>query len=192
MVRRSCTILNIVTLKRAAFTVNPLHAHASIGSLSNSEGVSLQQAEEVQLQPRAPKAGGFSQTLPTSSPTDPIKVTLHDCLACSGCVTTAETILLEHQSVDELLSKLADPAVHVVMSISPQSRASLGLYHGLSTTQVGHGSSVHLCVPFVLKSDQKREGRIGRSEDKGRGEEGRRDTGVWKRTGKLGGYCRRK
>eukprot|EP00884_Botryococcus_braunii_P022512 jgi/Botrbrau1/8945/Bobra.0148s0058.1 len=66
----------------------------------------------------------------------PIKVTLHDCLACSGCVTTAETILLEHQSVDELMSKLTDPAVHVVMSISPQSRASLGMYHGISTTQV--------------------------------------------------------
>lgn len=29
---------------------------------------------------------------------DPVKVSLHDCLACSGCITTAETIMLEQQS----------------------------------------------------------------------------------------------
>lgn len=27
-----------------------------------------------------------------------MQVTLHDCLACSGCITSAETILLQHQS----------------------------------------------------------------------------------------------
>ncbi len=85
---------------------------------------------------KRPQAGGFSQTLPTASPADPIKVSLHDCLACSGCVTSAETVLLEHQSVDELVAKLGDPGVTVVVSVSPQSRASLGLYHGLTTTQV--------------------------------------------------------
>lgn len=84
--------------------------------------------------------------MPTSSPTDPIKVTLHDCLACSGCVTSAETVLLEHQSVEELLAKLRDPDTHVVVSISPQSRASLGLYHGLSTTQVGPASAKTLVL----------------------------------------------
>ena len=30
--------------------------------------------------------------------TDPVKVSLHDCLACSGCITTAETVMLEQQS----------------------------------------------------------------------------------------------
>ena len=35
-----------------------------------------------------------------------VKVTLQDCLACSGCVTSAETVLLEHQSVAELRNKL--------------------------------------------------------------------------------------
>jgi len=29
---------------------------------------------------------------------DPVKVSLHDCLACSGCITTAETVMLEQQS----------------------------------------------------------------------------------------------
>lgn len=30
-------------------------------------------------------------------------ITLSDCLACSGCVTSAETVLIQQQSVDELL-----------------------------------------------------------------------------------------
>ena len=33
-------------------------------------------------------------------------VSLNDCLACSGCVTSAETVLLEHQSGAELLARL--------------------------------------------------------------------------------------
>ena len=53
------------------------------------------------------------------------QVTLHDCLACSGCITSAETVLLQHQSTDEFLSKLRDPSITVVVSIAPQSRAAL-------------------------------------------------------------------
>ena len=34
----------------------------------------------------------------TAVSTDPVKVSLHDCLACSGCITTAETVMLEQQS----------------------------------------------------------------------------------------------
>lgn len=30
---------------------------------------------------------------------DAVKISLQDCLACSGCVTSAETVLLEHQSI---------------------------------------------------------------------------------------------
>lgn len=33
-------------------------------------------------------------------------ITLSDCLACSGCVTSAETVLLEQQSQAELLGIL--------------------------------------------------------------------------------------
>lgn len=32
------------------------------------------------------------------------KVSLQDCLACSGCITTAETILIETQSIQEFLA----------------------------------------------------------------------------------------
>ena len=33
------------------------------------------------------------------------RVTLNDCLACSGCVTSAETVLIESQSVEKFKSK---------------------------------------------------------------------------------------
>ncbi|KAK9826721.1 hypothetical protein WJX81_001163 [Elliptochloris bilobata] len=89
-------------------------------------------AGSVQLQQRAPlpPQGGFAQTR-EAGPDGAVKVTLHDCLACSGCVTSAETVLLEHQSAGEFLARLASPGVAVVVSISPQSRAALAALHGL-------------------------------------------------------------
>ena len=67
---------------------------------------------------------------PGASSSDPVKVTLSDCLACSGCITSAETVLLEAQSADEFKAQLRAAAMSggrraVVVSISPQSRASL-------------------------------------------------------------------
>ena len=52
-----------------------------------------------------PSSTGFAQTR-AEAESGAIKVSLQDCLACSGCVTSAETVLLEHQSIGELRSKL--------------------------------------------------------------------------------------
>ncbi|TMW66409.1 hypothetical protein Poli38472_004174 [Pythium oligandrum] len=53
-------------------------------------------------------------------------ISLDDCLACSGCVTSAETVLISQQSFQELLDVLASKRFkHVVVTVSPQSRASL-------------------------------------------------------------------
>ena len=71
-------------------------------------------------------------------------VSLNDCLACSGCVTSAETVLIQQQSLDQLKQVLqlmrdtppsppSPPAPRmVVMSLSPQSRASLAHHYSLS------------------------------------------------------------
>lgn len=70
---------------------------------------------------------------------DAVKVTLHDCLACSGCITSAETVLLQYQSGTEFLAKLEEARAAaasgastsgagiaaVVVSVAPQSRAAL-------------------------------------------------------------------
>ncbi|XP_038007595.1 cytosolic iron-sulfur assembly component 3 isoform X2 [Motacilla alba alba] len=60
------------------------------------------------------------------------KISLNDCLACSGCITSAESVLVSQQSHGELCRVLAlnkAAAAHeqklVVVSVSPQSRASL-------------------------------------------------------------------
>ncbi|KAG5516278.1 hypothetical protein RHGRI_037098 [Rhododendron griersonianum] len=66
---------------------------------------------------------------------DPVKISLKDCLACSGCITSAETVMLEKQSLDEFLSNI-DKGKTVIVSLSPQSRASLAVYFGLSPLQV--------------------------------------------------------
>ncbi|EJT73357.1 cytosolic Fe-S cluster assembly factor nar-1 [Gaeumannomyces tritici R3-111a-1] len=92
----------------------------------------------------------------------PAQISLTDCLACSGCVTSAEAVLVSLQSHSELLSVLdSAPALQVrgpdaqgrfsvdgledparrlfVASVSPQSRASLAAAcsQGVSESQAG-------------------------------------------------------
>ncbi|CAL0309127.1 unnamed protein product [Lupinus luteus] len=66
---------------------------------------------------------------------EPVKISLKDCLACSGCVTSAETVMLEKQSLDEFLSNV-NKGNAVIVSLSPQSRASLAVHFGISPLQV--------------------------------------------------------
>lgn len=104
---------------------------------------------------------GSTSTNPNDGPS---KISLTDCLACSGCVTSAEAVLVSLQSHSEVLSLLdAAPALRVrgpdspvgnfsveglenpdaklfVASVSPQTRASLAAACGEGTTerQAGH------------------------------------------------------
>ncbi|KAG0236466.1 hypothetical protein BGW42_003372 [Actinomortierella wolfii] len=74
-------------------------------------------------------------------------ISLNDCLACSGCITSAESVLITLQSQEELYSILKqnkaaieanDPTNHrtVVVSISPQTRASFAAKYNLTPLQV--------------------------------------------------------
>lgn len=58
------------------------------------------------------------------------RISLNDCLACSGCITSAESVLITSQSVDKLLAALKDSKSPVVVSFSPQALASLGAHFG--------------------------------------------------------------
>ncbi|KAB5551554.1 hypothetical protein DKX38_008865 [Salix brachista] len=53
-----------------------------------------------------------------------------------GCITSAETVMLEKQSLDEFLSNIIDKGKVIIVSLSPQSRASLAVYLGISPLQV--------------------------------------------------------
>ncbi|KKY38340.1 putative cytosolic fe-s cluster assembly factor nar-1 [Diaporthe ampelina] len=111
--------------------------------------------------------GGQQQpTGSTATSTDgPSKISLTDCLACSGCVTSAEAVLVSLQSHNEVLSVLdAAPALKVrgpdasgrfsvdglgdpnaklfVASVSPQTRASLAAACGAGTTESQAGNMI--------------------------------------------------
>ncbi|XP_058734494.1 protein NAR1-like [Vicia villosa] len=66
---------------------------------------------------------------------EPVKVSIKDCLACSGCVTSAETVLLNKQGLDEFLSNI-NQGKTVIVSVSPQSRASIAAHFHISPLQV--------------------------------------------------------
>ncbi|PKI84136.1 Nar1p [Malassezia vespertilionis] len=54
------------------------------------------------------------------------EISLNDCLACSGCVTSAETVLIGMQSIDEVRQALQErDGRKFIATVSPQSIASL-------------------------------------------------------------------
>ena len=69
----------------------------------------------------------------TAAPQVP-KVTLNDCLACSGCITSSETVLVQQQSISEFERMLAaGPSTYdmVVVSLSAAARAAIAVHLGL-------------------------------------------------------------
>ncbi|CAG8555614.1 10980_t:CDS:2 [Cetraspora pellucida] len=72
---------------------------------------------------------------------EPANISLEDCLACSGCITSAESILITMQSQEELYNVLKsnkqakiDGKLEkiIVVSIAPQSRVSIATKYGLT------------------------------------------------------------
>lgn len=99
---------------------------------------------------------------PPPAPSGPTTISLTDCLACSGCVTSAEAVLVSLQSHAEVLSILdAAPALRLapdgrsvhsglenpdaklfVASVSPQTRASLAAAVGRGTSERQAGAMI--------------------------------------------------
>ncbi|KAL1924751.1 uncharacterized protein VTP21DRAFT_4405 [Calcarisporiella thermophila] len=98
-------------------------------------------------------------------------ITLNDCLACSGCITSAESVLVSMQSHEELYKILQNNRLAfeegrsndistVVISISPQSRASIAARHRLSPQQVARRLTwflKQLGVHYVLDTSFSRD-----------------------------------
>ncbi|KAJ6089697.1 hypothetical protein N7467_004913 [Penicillium canescens] len=107
----------------------------------------------------------------------PAQISLTDCLACSGCVTSAEAVLISLQSHTEVLSTLdAYPEIPLahghngtvannagdsgeskifVASVSPQVRASLATTYGISEKEAGHMIDQLLSGPQGLRGGGK-------------------------------------
>lgn len=66
----------------------------------------------------------------------PAQISLSDCLACSGCITSAEEVLVAQHSHDQFLKALKDTSKTFVVSISHQSRVSLAQGYGFTVEQI--------------------------------------------------------
>ena len=120
--------------------VNPLFTSptgtASVAappSLVYEASPSLIRAVPAESAPSNSAASPSSVGDAAASGTSTARVSLADCLACAGCVTSAETVLIEAQSGSEFLRALSDPSISgVVVVFAPQSLAALAAALGLS------------------------------------------------------------
>ena len=137
--------------------------YASDFSLEGSFSNILQNEYEV----------SFNTELP-SSDLPPAQISLTDCLACSGCVTSAEAVLVAMQSHSEVLQALdSGPGLRLrgntagtgigienldsggkiyVASVSPQSRASIAATLGVTEREAGYIIEQLLCGPKGIKN----------------------------------------
>lgn len=113
----------------------------------------------------------FSNETPFPTDLPPAEISLTDCLACSGCVTSAEAVLVSLQSHSEVLDALdAAPPLRVrddaavegaadgriyIASVSPQSRASIAAALGVEERTAGHMIEQLLAGPQGLRSGGK-------------------------------------
>lgn len=57
-------------------------------------------------------------------------MSLNDCLACSGCITSAESVLIEQMSVEKLIKELSESAERDVIAIlAPQVILSMARHY---------------------------------------------------------------
>lgn len=82
-----------------------------------------------------------SQPVKEKKKLEAAQISLNDCLACSGCITSAESVLITLQSHSEVLNFLSQNAVKCaydrkipVISIAPQTLASLAASISSSST----------------------------------------------------------
>ena len=114
----------------------------------------------------------------TAGTAPPAQISLTDCLACSGCVTSAEAVLVSLQSHSEVLDTLdkfaelrppwlqtgnqngmvngmsghEDDGKIFIASVSPQSRASLAATYNVSEREAGYMISQLLSGPCGLRA----------------------------------------
>ena len=117
--------------------VNPLFLSSEVGGVANS----LAGSARVSLEPDFLHPEGALAT-PSLPPRPAARVTLNDCLACSGCVTSAEAVLVAQQSTGELAralrtaiaAKSGGEIACVVVSIAPQALAALAAHYRIAST----------------------------------------------------------
>ncbi|OQO12039.1 hypothetical protein B0A48_02678 [Cryoendolithus antarcticus] len=148
-----------------------------------SPGVAcIKPVETLPLQKPTPSSNPYEvtteETVHAENP-PPAQISLTDCLACSGCVTSAEAVLVSLQSHSEVLETVGrcrelrpewlggaesegNGMVNgqgdgieekiFIASISPQTRASLAATYGVSEREAGHMIDQLLSGPYGLRA----------------------------------------
>ena len=120
--------------------INPLYNNSSTDDTQSGEKEEKKSAEAAnvvvpKVRKRRPRVSASNNSegpaIPSVSETkkDPIKASMADCLACSGCVTTAETVLLEQNhsltALKNVIQQSAYSQKTFVATISPAVWADL-------------------------------------------------------------------
>ncbi|RCK60799.1 Cytosolic Fe-S cluster assembly factor NAR1 [Candida viswanathii] len=105
---------------------------------ANDQSTSLNENGEVEIQ--IDDQGNpleISQIDGKQSALTPAQISLSDCLACLGCITSAEEVLVAQHSHQELVNALENRNGRVfVASVSQQARASLATAYNLTMDDV--------------------------------------------------------
>ncbi|OAJ35962.1 hypothetical protein BDV3_000626 [Batrachochytrium dendrobatidis] len=107
-----------------------------IKTVADSKSISTVQSDSLGNYYEVTKEG-------TQTKLEAAAISLTDCLSCSGCVTSAEAILITQQSHKEIYNTIEansalakDQRAQICISICPQSRASLAAKYNLTTRQI--------------------------------------------------------
>lgn len=114
-----------------------IRLEGDLNDLSTTSQACIKSSKESLIKQKLRKSAPSRNPVPVTMDNQNEKVTVatEDCLACSGCVTSVETIKSENLSLDEFLLNIKTGS-EVIVSLSPQSRASLAAHWGLSPVQV--------------------------------------------------------
>lgn len=116
--------------------VNPIFTKTE--KKSDADGSKSKESIRIRVDEEEEESGGnktkgFSSIRETVMET--AQITLNDCLACSGCVTSAETVLVERQSSKTFRAGLGETKL-LVVSISEEARAAIASRFGVSSFDV--------------------------------------------------------
>lgn len=90
--------------------INPVHVNKSNARVGGSAPTIIKLESDYSGQVWEEMEGSHQKL-------EPAKITLADCLACSGCVTSAETVLISLQSVEKLKQVLSEISLAKAVSI---------------------------------------------------------------------------
>eukprot|EP01069_Polyplicarium_translucidae_P004557 Polyplicarium_translucidae@DN2604_c0_g1_i2.p1 len=93
----------------------------------------LTPSQECVVSKTAEEGGARPGLIRPAGPEQTAQVSLYDCLACSGCVTSAEAILIESQNAEDFFKVVGSGTHTVVVSISPQTRTAFAARLGVSS-----------------------------------------------------------